>query len=454
MSYSVKNISKNGCVTKIPLIFLLLLITSCYSQIIFSSPNKSDRHLNGVVYVVSNDPVENGNAVLGYRRNEAGELTPLSGSPFLMGGKGYATIEEKFGLPHFGPFDLDQNIIVNDDQTLLFATNGGSDSIAVFHIRAYGKLEPVEGSPFPSGGKNPVSLALAGDKLYVVNKNEDPGRDMTKTKPNYTGFRVTKQGKLIPIPNSTLELPTASRSPTQVLLAENKFLFDGDFGRFPLASRVAMWGEKLKDDTPSMIRSFKINPNGTLTQYESIQAPPGAFEGGLDVDEDGKPDPLMFGLQVHPHRPIVYVSMVSSAKMAVFEYDKEGRLNFLRLVPNKGQLICWIKVNKAGTRAYTTNNGDNTVSVYDLTDPTHPVEIQTLELKGDGHPYQMDLDSTEGFLQIVKHRTFEQTPIGEGNVLNVLKVDSEGLLMEVESSPLKLPVRDDLLARPQGVAAL
>jgi hypothetical protein len=32
----------------------------------------------------------------------------------------------------------------------------------------------VEGSPFPSGGKNPISLELAGQYLFVVNKNEDP----------------------------------------------------------------------------------------------------------------------------------------------------------------------------------------------------------------------------------------------------------------------------------------
>ncbi len=434
--------------------FLSLIIFSLGIQLSIAAPKKQKPDLEGVVYVVSNDPIVNGNAILGYRRDHNGNLTLLPGSPFPTGGKGYATIEEEFGLPHFGPFDLDQNIIVNAERTRLFATNGGSDTIAVFDIQPDGGLVPVNGSPFPSGGKNPVSLALAGNKLYVVNKNEDPERDMTQTKPNYTGFRVNKKGKLTPIPNSTIELPTASRSPTQVLLARDKFLFDGDFGRFPLASRVAMWGEELKNDTPSMIRSFKINPNGTLMQHAPIPAPPNAFEGGLDVDEDNEPDPLMFGLQVHPKEPLVYVSMVSSARLAVFKYDDEGQLSFVRLVPNKGQLICWIKINQAGTHAYTTNNGDNTVSVYDLSDPTHPVEIQTLELKGDGHPYQMDLDSSEEFLHIVKHRTFPETPVGKGSELNVLKIKPNGMLEEVNSSPQILPVRDDLLARPQGVVAL
>jgi hypothetical protein len=417
-----------------------------------ATTNKST--ISNIIYIVSNDPVENGNAILAYKSDPDGNLTPLPGSPFLTGGKGYATKEKEYGIPHFGPFDLDQNIIFNRTKTRLFATNGGSDSIAVFDIQKDGKLKAVPGSPFPSGGKNPVSLGLAGDKLYVVNKNEDPGRDMTKTKPNYTGFRVNPHGKLIPIPHSTLELPTASRSPTQALIVKDKFIFDGDFGRFPLASRVAMWGEDLKKDTPSLIRSLRIMSDGTLQQNPPTSAPRGAFDGGLDVDNDGEPDPLMFGLQKHPTKPLIYISMVSGARMAIFSYDNDGKLSLENIVPNKGNLICWIKIDKEGTRAYTTNNGDNTVSVYDLADPVNPIEIQTLKLNGDGHPYQLDIDSRGSFMYIVKHRTFPETPIGKGNVLNVLKIKEDGTLEEVSSSPIKLPVRDDLFARPQGVAAM
>ena len=63
------------------------------------------------------------------------------------------------------------------------------NSIAIFDMFDDGSLQPVPGSPFPSGGKNPVSIGLAGDKLYVVNKNDDPGRDMSGSKPDYAGER-------------------------------------------------------------------------------------------------------------------------------------------------------------------------------------------------------------------------------------------------------------------------
>lgn len=405
---------------------------------------------SGVVYVVSNDPVKDGNAVLAYRNDGHGNLTPLPGSPFRTGGTGYATKHE---LPHFGPFDSDQNLVATPDRRRVFATNGGSDTVAVMDVADDGSLKAVEGSPFPSGGKNPVSLGLAGDKVYVVNKNEDPGRDMTKTLPNYTGFTIGRDGRLDTIQGARVELETAWRSPTQALVVRNKFIFDGDFGSFYLPSREAMWGKGLRQDTASTIRSLRIKENGALDPLPPMAAPEGAFVGGLDTDKDGKPDPLMFGLQAHPTEKLVYVCFVTAAKLAVYEYDDEGRLTFLRAVPNSGELICWLAVNAAGTRGYTANNASDTVSVYDLSDPRKPVEIQHLHLKGHGHPYQLALDSREKFLYTVKHRTFKETPVGDGSVLNVLEVLANGKLREVPSSPVTLPVRDDLLARPQGVLA-
>src|SRR5207237_3219622 len=117
-----------------------------------------------------------------------------------------------------GPFDSDQNVIVNPSHTLLFAVNGGSDTIAVFSINDDGSLTPVKGSPFPSGGSNPVSVGLARDEvLCVVNQDQDPGHP-GRYLPNYTSFRVTNEGRLIPIPWSTFFVDAGS-SPSQALVS-------------------------------------------------------------------------------------------------------------------------------------------------------------------------------------------------------------------------------------------
>jgi hypothetical protein len=40
--------------------------------------------------------------------------------------------------------------------------NSGSNTIAVFQVNHDGTLEPVEGSPFPSNGSDPVSVGVKG----------------------------------------------------------------------------------------------------------------------------------------------------------------------------------------------------------------------------------------------------------------------------------------------------
>src|SRR5437016_3905287 len=99
------------------------------------------------VYVESNIQSPNGNTILAFRRNADGTLTQIPGSPFPAGGSGVQ--DTSLGV---GPYESDQNIWIDSTRKLLFAVNSGSDTIAAFHIDHNGSLQPVEGSPFPSGG--------------------------------------------------------------------------------------------------------------------------------------------------------------------------------------------------------------------------------------------------------------------------------------------------------------
>src|SRR6476646_1279689 len=107
-----------------------------------------------IVYIESNNPAPNQNAVLAFRRNPAtGALKELSGGPFLNGQ----------GL--LGPDDSDREVIASPDGRFLFAVNQGSNSIAVFRIHENGSLDLVDGHAFSSGGVQPVSLALSENRL-------------------------------------------------------------------------------------------------------------------------------------------------------------------------------------------------------------------------------------------------------------------------------------------------
>ena len=92
------------------------------------------------VYVEGNDPT--GNVIYGFARQKDGSLAALPKSPYPAGGLGITPTSA------LGPFDSDQNLIVNPDHTQLFAVNGGSDSIAVlFKVAQDGTLTEVPSSP-------------------------------------------------------------------------------------------------------------------------------------------------------------------------------------------------------------------------------------------------------------------------------------------------------------------
>ena len=369
-----------------------------------------------VVYTETNDVA---NVILGFRRDDAGRLTLLPGAPFPTGGKG--VIDPSFKL---GPFDTDQNVVIDRDRRLLFAVNSGSNSIAVFRIRPHdGSLESVRGSPFPSGGINPVSIGLRGEQIVIINQDMDPAQNVPGGLPNIVTRHVTADGRIVKFPDDTaIPLPAGS-APSQALTANDApFVFDAEFLGGALAS-------------------YHLFPNGVLTANPPQPLPASESVGGTA--------PLPLGLWANPDARQLYVGFVTVNKVGVYTWDENGMPVFERTVANSGTAICWLRTNRAGTRLYTANTGSSTVSVYDTTDPAEPKEIQALRTSSPGALFQLALDPTERFLYVIGQRGSHAAP---GNALHVLAVDDEdGTLSEVPSSPVPITVQSPD-ARPQGVA--
>src|ERR1700741_4366401 len=191
-----------------------------------------------VIYLESNSTA--GNSVFAFKFDFTKAPTLTSITP--AGGIG--VFNKTFAL---GPFDSDQNLIENPEGTLLFAVNSGSNSIAVFLINSDGSLTAVDGSPFPSGGSDPVSLGLNGNILTVVNKDQDPAQNDNLVLPNYTTFSVSRNGALTPIPESTVSVAYGS-SPSQALIASRgSVVFGADF-------------------LGGLLQSFRLDEDGRLRQ--------------------------------------------------------------------------------------------------------------------------------------------------------------------------------------------
>ena len=374
------------------------------------------RRSEHVVYTETNDIA---NAVLAFRRDDQGRLTLLPGAPFSTGGKG--VIDPSFKL---GPFDTDQNVVIDHDRRLLFAVNSGSNSIAGFHIRPHdGALEPTRGSPFPSGGINPVSIGLRGDQIVIINQDLDSAQSTPGGLPSIVTRHVTEDGRIVKFPADTTISLSVGSAPSQALTANNRpFVFDAQF----LGGRLA---------------SYRLFPNGRLLANPPQPLPASESVGGTA--------PLPLGLWVNPDARQLYVGFVTVNKLGVYTWDEEGVPVFERTVANSGKAICWLRANRAGTRLYSANTGSSTVSVYDTTDPDEPKEIQAIHISGPGALFQLALDPTERFLYVIGQRGSHAAP---GNALHVLALDEEdGTLTEVSSSPVPITLQSPD-ARPQGVA--
>lgn len=395
-----------------------------------------------LLYTESNDPTRN--VILAYRRASDGSLTPLASSPIDLRGQGFANPQEQPGPP-----DADQQIITNANHTLLFAVNSGSNTIAVMKINSDGSLTHISGSPFASGGTNPYTLYLLGNKLYCGNKNVGSGAGAGGT-PNYTVFNVGADGTLTQLTSATVGA-SAGSSPSQVLASpDGKTMFTNDFFG-PLASPAT-----------GSLRSYKINADSSLTQNGSAIAPP------TTVPANTAPPFVPFyslvqGVQVHPTQRIVYASVPVTNQLAVYTYDASGVLSFNSFSPVSGAIPCWLVINKARTRMYIVETGSNSVSTFDITNPLTPKEVQYLPMGSSGPTFPLlpilppltssaaaeeSLDPNGNFLYVVSHHANPDPTFNGGGILHTLKVNSDGTLTE-QGVGLDLGLSN--AAHPQGM---
>lgn len=359
------------------------------------------------VYLESNiGKIPNQNSILAYKNDGAGNLTAVSGSPYLTGGTGVYD-------PTSGPieFDADQQVTASPDGTRLYAVEGHSNTIAAFMVNADGTLTTIAGSPFSSGGHDPVSIGFLASpisQLVVANKNEDPNQDNSGTLPNYTTFTVNGDGSLTLNSGSTLDLAFGS-SPSQSLIQTR--------GRLHFGLEFAT----------SRIVSYRLRRNGLMVELSSVMP-------SITGDR-------FLGETLHPNKRILYAGLPLSNGLAVYSYNTAGILSPVTTVPNTGTLICWVTVNAAGTVLYSAETGSGTVSAYDLTDARAPVLVQHFQLVGTGNkPSNLAIDPTQQFLYVLS-----------GLKLHVLNLDASGLMSET-ATPVTLPVPSDEV--PLGLAVI
>lgn len=345
----------------------------------------------GHVYV--NDNTAPANTVAAFDRHADGSLTPVPGSPFVTGGAGTGTT-----VPSQGALQE------TADGRYLLAVDPGSSQISLLRIEPDGALRAVPGGVVPSGGSEPVSIALHRHLVYVANAGAGGS--------NYTGFDLG-HGRLGPIPDSTYPLPDAA-APGDVLFNRS--------GSNLVGTRVGT----------SQIDSFAVDRDGRLQ--------PAA----------GSPFPAQgagpFGSEFRPTDPSqLFVSNAhggaGNGTVSAFRVAGDGTLESIGASPfaDLQTAPCWVEISHDGRYLFTVNTAVPSISRYAIApDGSLALLGSTPFTQGAGlAPFDARLSPDGRTLWVVDNG---------GDAVSAFAVDG-GSLTELPSSPVALPAG----AKPFGI---
>jgi hypothetical protein len=336
----------------------------------------------GYTYVDGNTATVN--TIDGYARHADGSLTALAGSPFAAGGAGLNA-----GLASQGA------IQVTRDGRYLLAVDAGSNQVSVLRITAGGVPVPV-GRPVSSGGIKPVSVAVSPSGLVYVANSGTGGS-------NYTGFRLSFNGTLTPIPGSTYTVPDTSG------LGD---VFFNAFGNHLIGTRTGT----------SLIDSFVVLPDGRLL---AAQGSPftGQGLGQLGAEFSPAAPSELFVSNAHNGTGL---GTVSAYRDGLF-----GQLSSIGSSPYAdGQTApCWVEISHDGRYLFTVNTGSGNISSYSISPSGSLVLIGSTPISGGGADIDARLSPDGRYLLV------------DGSGMHFVSVFavSGGHLTEVPSSPTPLP---------------
>jgi 6-phosphogluconolactonase (cycloisomerase 2 family) len=266
------------------------------------------------VFIQTNDPAAN--SIVSYQRNADGTLT--QSGIFATGGKGGKALPGT----ESDPLASQNSLVFDPTSRMLIAVNAGSDSISVFRVHD-AVLQQTQ--VLPSGGPFPVSIAMHGKLVYVL----DAG---------LAGFVSGYQfdsGRLEPIAGSTRTLGLANSNPPFFLSSPAQLGFTPDGRQLVVTTK-----------TNSLVEIFHVEPDGQLAAQPTRNA-----EG-----------PVPFAFTFDPADLLTLVNAGNSS-LGTFRVNDDGTLTPVGAQVSDGQAAaCWIV--SVSDFAYVANTGSGDISQY------------------------------------------------------------------------------------------
>lgn len=316
-------------------------------------------HSGGAAYTMTNAPDDN--RVVVFSRDAQGILTKTD--TVSTGGKGSGG-----GLD---PLASQGSLVLTDEGKWLLGVNAGSNDISVFRVKDDSlELKDRAGS----GGSFPVSVTIAKDMVYVLN-NGAPA--------NVAGFKLSHDGKLTPLPDSTRSLGA------------------GSFGQAAFDKR----GNALiiTDKANNRLLVYRLDERGMPAMAPVVSPSAGNVPFGVAFDKTG------------------HLLVVEAGSNAVSSYDllRDGSLQTISASVANGQIAtCWIAVNQRGD-IITTNPGTNSLSAFHVDPQTGTVSLLNGTAGAGDRPLDIDVSKDGRFAYAVD-------PANGG--IDMFKIEHDGSL--------------------------
>jgi 6-phosphogluconolactonase (cycloisomerase 2 family) len=268
------------------------------------------------VFVQTDNPA--GNQVVAYDRSVTGTLS-LAGT-YATGGLG--GVLNGSAVDHLAS---QGSLAYNASQGLLYAVNAGSDSVSVFAAR--GDTLSLQQVVY-SGGAFPVSVAVRGELVYVLNAENGA---------NIAGF-VSAFGHLFPLPfsnrNLGLTIPTDT---TQFVNTPGQVAFSPSGGQLIVTTKA----------NGSDIDVFGIGAFGLPSASPVVNDEPGTVPFAIAFDGAGH----------------LVIANANTNALATYALFPNGTVSLIDAVGTGEAATCWVAV--AGPYLYASNAGSALESGYE-----------------------------------------------------------------------------------------
>ena len=344
----------------------------------------------GAAFFLSNP--DGPNTVEAFSRNTATGLLTYLGS-FPTGGNGSKAIQGS------------QAHAVVAKGNLLYAVNSGSDSFSTFRIGSDGR--PTWLATTPSNGVRPVSIAIHGNLLFVLNQGIDADDAGGPQAASIRGFLINSSGIPSPIGNATFSF-NSQDAPSDVF-----FLGDG--------FRLAV----LKSGSDS-VEAFNVSPTGELSNNQTITV--GKFPGNQPVGGAANSNLPWTGFAAviadDAGRGAAVVSFSATANLTIqSEADADDDID-----------PCWVVTSIKGDRLWSSNFMPKSLTLYLVDGNGTLTRSSTYTPQNDTGPGSLDLDVSADGRFLYRLRAFS-TNNQNPNPTPIVEV------FEIESTPEKGGVR-------------